>query len=706
MKRIGRALLFLGLGMIAVAALGLLSYEIAVQVTASRLPEVLSTSQFQESIWQKSVVTDRDGAVLWEAYRERRVLVTLDEVPKGLIDALLSAEDDDFYQHEGVDYRAILRALLLDTLSGRYRQGGSTITQQLARNLYLSQEKTLWRKLKETVLARKIEQTLSKNEILEQYLNTIYWGHGCYGIEQASRFYFGKPPRRLTLPECALLAGVIKSPESLSPVRHPDRARRQMVRILQKMQESSASPDVDPAADFPRIVADRAVFSQLAPYAVDAAMVEARPYLTRPLDVAGATLRTSIDASLQEDVNRGVSNYLNRFPPQLVTSREEPGNLSDCITAEGFVPPGCAVWIRLRSFDEERQGWVADVLGRLGFLPLNTLPEGQFEPLLSGLWVKAMPVSEVIIDSPWMTDEVPVAPLVQPQVAVVMLEARTGDVLALYGGIDHRLHPYNRAISARRPIGSTIKPLLLLAGMEALGWKEDTLMNASPLSLPGAGGRRWSVTDLHPLPSEVSLVDALTFSSNVVAVRTLRTLGLEAFREAWLGWGLPDVPMADLSVALGNVPMSPLELAQAYAMFAAFSTCAPKAAVLQSLSGPLGTDIPLLDHLCSRVPAPGAVRAMRSMLRSVVERGTGKAASVKGQPILGKTGTSPEGRDAWFAGILQSYVVVVWIGSDDYTPLPGNSGPETAAVLYRLVMEEALADLRLFSPETLPEGAP
>ena len=235
MKRRWKIALGVLLSGVVLALLAFLSFEVAIRIAASSLQEVVDNETYQANIWQVSRIYAADQTLLDQFSRQRRTVVPFKDISPALVDAVLAAEDRSFYQHTGVDWKAIARAIFRDVLAGRFAQGGSTLTQQLARNLYLNHEKTLWRKFKEAVLARKIEEKLSKEDILFQYLNTIYWGHGSYGIEEASRYYFAKHASDLTTAESALLAGIIRCPELYSPVKYPEKARGKMEHVLEVM---------------------------------------------------------------------------------------------------------------------------------------------------------------------------------------------------------------------------------------------------------------------------------------------------------------------------------------------------------------------------------------------------------------------------------------------------------------------------------------
>jgi penicillin-binding protein 1A len=684
MRSLRRILVVLGGIALGMLLLLLVGYEVAVRTLSPRLPVLLDHEAFSEQIWKTTRILDRRGEVLAELFRERRTLVPLSEIAPHLVASVLHAEDRDFHEHRGISYRAILRALVVDVVKRRYAQGGSTITQQLARNLYLSQDKTLWRKLKETMLAGKIESMLSKDEILYQYLNTIYWGHGNYGVFEAARFYFGKSPADLSVPESALLASMIKSPESISPVKKPQRAGEEMNRLLARMDPSDKAAEAG-RVPLPEVVAFRSESDDRMAYAVDAMMVEAKSLTDLPLETGGFTIRSTMDRVIQQAVHAGVDDFYVRHPCTPVVSPESPDSLCSCIS-EGVIRPGCPVWVRVVSRHPQREGFIVDVLGRVGFLADSAFPASCSVDLLEGVFVKTIAGGEIDLASGWLTEEVWVTPFVSPQVAAVVMDADSGKVLALHGGIDYATHPFNRAITSKRSVGSTIKPVLYLAAMDQLGWRADTRVSTRPLDLPGHGGSRWEVRDVLPLPDEVDLGTALAHSSNVAAVITLRALGLESFRQLWDLWGLPPLVATDLTAALGSSAFSPLEVGWIFSLFASKNGCATAPTML---SGVLTWSAEALERplrTCGTPPSPRAMTEIRGMLERVVRQGTGTRAQVPGLRILGKTGTGRGGADAWFAGTVGARVVVVWLGSDDHQRIPDLTGGTSAAPLFQSIV--------------------
>jgi penicillin-binding protein 1A len=691
MLRLGKLLLVLSLLLAGASLLAFLAFEATVLLVESSLPEVVDRPRFDRDVWKVSRFYSRDGAELAEMYRERRTIIDADTLPRHVLDAVVAAEDRNFHTHEGVDWVAIVRAAGRDLLQGTLAQGGSTLTQQLARNLYLNRRKTIWRKVQEALLARKIENSLAKEDILHQYLNLIYWGHGRYGIEEAARFYFGKAAASLTLGEAALLAGIIKGPELLSPLKDPGRARERMEYVLNRMHEDGLLEPGTKKVSFPRVEWKRATQAEIAPYAVDYARVElGRLVPGVELDSAGLQTTLTVESSAQRAMNLAVLEQLPGLKPALAWREEAPESLCDCML-DGEVRSGCPIWARVAGPAREGKGLTVEMLGRLGVVPAAVIERlagmGIAVPeFREGDYLRVIPSHSFSPAAPWLTEEMLAVPLVAPQVAAVLMDSKDGRIVALFGGLDPQVHPYNRALSARRPIGSTIKPFIYLAAMLELGWDADTQVEAGPLDLVGPGGKPWPIRDQHPHSDSLDIEEALAWSSNCAAARTLRQIGPARFVELWASWGLPPLDAHDLSLALGSATLTPLELARAYALLAN-GHCTPTARILDRVVDPTGSALRLPETPCRRLDAADALAAIRRALSGVVRYGTGKSAQVAGLDAVGKTGTSAGGRDAWFSGLVGRHVLVVWVGSDDYSPLEGNSGPTTAAKVWHAIAE-------------------
>jgi penicillin-binding protein 1A len=539
-------------------------------------------------------VLDRDGQELAVYGAGGGRAVPVERLPQHLIDAVISIEDRRFRFHFGVDPLGIARALVTNLSSGRVVQGGSTLTQQLAKNLYLGPERTLKRKAQEAVLAVILESRFTKNEILELYLNRVYFGAGTYGVEAAAARYFAKPAADLSLRESAMLAGLLKAPSTYDPTRNPKGAAERMKLVVQAMVE---------AGHLDERKATRALNSPALPVA-------------RPRD-------------------EGV-----RYATDLVRERVTAliGNANGDLTVHTTI-------------ERRLQEFAASALGR-------------------GLAGK------------------------RAQGAAVVLTTM-GQIRAIVGGANYSDSQYNRAVRSRRQPGSAFKPFFYLAALEA-GWSPQDLILDAPISVgdwtPGNYRGRYL--------GEVSLTEAMARSANAAAVRLSetvgRTNGIDAARRLGINADLPDHP----SVVLGTAEVTPLELAAAYAPFGNGGNGVSPHLILriEDRSG---------DVLYrregggpGRVVDPGIAGDMAQMLRAVISQGSGKAANLK-REAGGKTGTTQDSRDAWFAGITADFTAVVWTGHDDNTPMKGASGSGLPARIWRDIMQSAHHGL---GPHPLPEG--
>ncbi|MEE2691516.1 MAG: PBP1A family penicillin-binding protein [Pseudomonadota bacterium] len=523
--------------------------------------------------------------------------VRLSELPPHVPRAVLAVEDRNFYHHIGVNPVSIARALLVNASEGEVMQGGSTISQQLAKNLFLSSDRTMKRKIQELLLALWLEHRFTKDEILTLYLNRVYFGAGAYGIDAASYRYFGKPARKLSIGEAAVLAGLLKAPSRYSPTRNPGDAGQRGRLVIDAMVAArflSEEAAVRARAEPVRLAAAR--FAS-APYFVDYILAEAAD-LARGVD-ADLVVQTTFDPRVQEALEAGVT-----------------------------------AGVALSPVDDDVQA------------------------------------AAVIVD-------------------------RTGAVRAMVGGRDYRASQFNRAVAAQRQPGSAFKPFVFLAGIEAGFTPQDHLLDA-PVQIdawrPGNYGGKYY--------GEVTLTEALARSLNSATIRLQERVGRAAVRQAARRAGLP-VKTQGPSLALGVDAVTPLELAGAYVPFANNGyRVAPYA--IESIRTVEGELVYRRDAAVVEVAASlHGVETVNAMLRAVVDWGTGRAAAISGFPVAGKTGTTQDSRDAWFAGHAGGLVGVVWIGRDDNKPVHDMVGGKTPAVIWREAMSRALDATAMPEPAQL-----
>lgn len=617
-------------------------------------------------------VLARDHTLLAQIFRERRTVVAFKSVPPQTKLAFLAAEDASFYEHEGLNYLGMLRALVVNLRAGRTVQGGSTITQQVVKNLLLSPERTLARKVQETILARRLEQTLGKDEILGLYLNTIYLGHGRYGVEEAARFYFGKHTSELDLPESALLAGLVASPERYSPRHDPKRALERRRFVIQQMrakgfitaqlaQQALATPlKLAPAAEEE---------SDLAPEMV----AWAERYLTRIVGPdarrGGYTIETTIDPSLQALARKAVRNGLSKYqerheitPPYAARSRSLWGS------AFGGTPRRNHIYVGTVVSTDDAEGTidvrVGDRVGRVHLVDETFFNDRHLAPSRFAETGAALRVvMEGDPDTPMPELRLDLA----PQAALVAIDPRTRQVLALVGSRDALAGGLDRATQAVRQPGSAFKPVLYSYALHARQFTVASVLELPPRS-PGDE------------PRHLSVREAIAHSDNAAAEFLLQQVGASNVVSWAHALGIHSSLAPTPSLALGAYEVSPLEMTNVYASFASGGFAAPTVFVtrIAGHGGQLVTLPP--DAPRHAVLSAEEAYLTTSLLRSVVEVGTGQRAKRVGRPVAGKTGTTNDAKDAWFVGYSPDLVCGVWVGYDDALPLGRRESGAVAAL--------------------------
>ncbi|MSP23667.1 MAG: penicillin-binding protein [Myxococcales bacterium] len=654
----------IGVGSFALAAL-LEHYE-------KGLPSTAELGNYQPE--QVTRVLARDGTVLAELFVERRTVVRIEQIPDALRFAVLAAEDADFYRHRGLDYFGMLRALFVNLRHAEARQGGSTITQQVVKNVLLSSERTFERKARELLLARRIEQQLDKDQILELYLNHIYFGHGRYGVEEASRYFFGKGVASLSLAEAALLAGVPKGPKYYSPRTNVERATGRRDAILEQValkgfmdRAACESAKAEPIRLAPAAVG----LAGLAPEVVD----EVERMLERLVGPAaqkgGFTVTTTVDPELQAAARAAVRHNLDRFGERhraVAPIKKQRGGAPPFAGTPSAKSHGVyrGVFEGASDVNGTLSVQVGTVLGKvrladqLRYNPARLKPSAFAE---EGSVVRVSAVHERGVDESGVPHEYRLE--LGPQSALVAIDVANGEILALIGSYEGVQGGLDRATSAHRQPGSTFKPFVFGYGVAS---RKLTAATIIPLAEPLATKRPPDAEQKPPL----LVRDALARSVNEAANFALAEVGADNVI-AWARTvGLESAMKPTASLALGAYEVTPRELAEAYATFA--SGGMRRAPVLVTrIVGPGGEDVPL--------PAPPAQHRaigeaeaflLTSLLTSVIEKGTGRSARSLGFAVAGKTGTSNDARDAWFAGYSAHVACVVWTGFDDGAPLGAN----------------------------------
>ncbi|MCS6799377.1 MAG: PBP1A family penicillin-binding protein [Myxococcota bacterium] len=651
---------------------------------------------------QTTRVLDRHGRPIGEIFTERRTVVPMERIPRIMVLCVLAAEDADFYNHEGLDYPGILRALLIDAPRGRIT-GASTITQQVVKLLLLSPERTLSRKLRELILARRLEQELTKDQILHLYLNHVNFGHGRHGVQEAARFYFGKDVEQLTLAEASMLAGIPQAPARLSPRTHPEAARRRQRYVLDQLAQRREEywPDVPPSAieearRNPPALVPLESREETAPELMAIVRELLRERLgEQALRDGGYVVHTTIDLDLQRLARRTLREGLE----QIDARNGYRGPLRRPRGKRPAPPPpqqarlstGRTYEATVSGTDDDAGLIGLDVGGHRAFVSLAELgrynPEGLPASRFAEIGARVRVSIERLADPDEGASASAQARLeLGPQGALVAIDPRTRHVLALVGG--YEAEPgFDRATQALRQPGSAFKPIVYAAALRARRITPASLLLDAP-----AVYDRWRPDNYEPWRHEgpVRVRHALAHSLNVVAVRLLEDLGPPAAVELAQALGLSGPFEPSLALALGASEVRPIELVNAYASFAAGGRWEPWRLVVR-IDGPDGTRIALPAEPPAREPLTAAeAYLVTSLLRSVVTEGTAREAETLRRPVAGKTGTSNEARDAWFVGYSTDVVAGVWIGFDDRRPLGRReSGARSALPIWIAWMQGA-----------------
>lgn len=665
------------------------------------LPDVAALRDYQPP--QTTHIVDRHGQPLGEVFSERRTVVPMDRIPRHLVLCVLAAEDADFYQHEGLDYPGIVRAVVRDLTEGRAAQGASTITQQVVKLLLLTPERTLARKVKELILARRLEQELTKDEILHLYLNHINFGHARYGVQEAAQYYFGKDVQDLSLAETSLIAGVPQAPARLSPRSHLDAARRRQAYVLSQLESKRerywpdlTQEEIDVARTAEVEIVSRTSDEETAPELLRIVRQSLRELVgEEAYQRGGFTVHTTLDLALQTRAREAVREGLqtvdarHRYRGPLTRPRRRRG-LEEETLRVGHTYVG-----EVKGTDDESRTIVFDVGGTDVLVDLDD--EDRYDPddMEASAFAPIGARAHVTVDRIGEGDERAEGRLhLGPQAAAVVIDPRTRDVLALVGGYD--VGPgFDRATQAVRQPGSTFKPLVYALGIRSQLYTPATMMIDAP-----AVYDQWMPQNYETWRHEgpVRLRTALARSINLVAVRAIEEVGAEEVVRFSQQLGITSDLEPTLALALGASAVRPIEMVNAYATFAAGGRWAPPR-FIQRIEGPDGNDVHLSVSEAPRdVLTPAEAFVVTSMLQSVVEEGTATGAQRLGRPAAGKTGTSNEARDAWFVGYTPDVVAGVWVGFDDRRSLGRReSGGRTALPIWVDIVEAAEGDERVVS---------
>ncbi len=718
---------------------------------AQDLPKITSLKDYHP--YTVTEVFANDGELIGRFGLEKRKVAPIEEIPELLKKAFIASEDSRFYEHKGLDFLGITRAMVKNIKARRIVQGGSTITQQVTKSLLLTPERKFKRKIKEAILAYRIEKYLSKDEILFIYLNQIYLGHGMYGVEMASLRYFGKKTRDLNLAEMTIIAGMPKAPTNLSPITHPERsAARQRYVLGQMLGHKFITREQLKKALLTEVV----LVSKSDPAAKTSYYTEhVRRYLEKKygydkLYKEGLQVYTGVDVAWQQAarvaIDQGLRDLAKRRGfrgalKRLLNESERDEFIEELkkereIIADSSFKPGQYSRALVLAVNDEKKIVSLDLGGYQAQLALKDMawarrpePDGTRHPraqikkpsaaLQTGdvVLVKIKKVSgEVIPEIQVSLEEEPEA-----EAALLALEPKSGLVRAMVGGKDFQASEFNRAIQSRRSPGSAFKPIIYSAGLDNRLTPASIFMD-SPIVYKD-GGDDWS-SAWKPRNYEqrfygpTTVRQALIHSRNLVTIKMLRQIGIKKVINYARKLGFTSTLNADLTLALGSSGVSLMELTAAYGVFANQGQLLKPVFVkrvedrhgeiLEEREGAtvMGLELSsLMPPESEPVISPQTAYLMTSMLVDVVKRGTGRrAARALKRPLAGKTGTTNDYYDAWFMGYAPQLVTGVWVGFDDLEPLGRHeTGSRTACPIWIDFMKFALAGL---PPEnfTVPSG--
>ncbi len=680
-------------------------------VYSTDLPQVDQLEHYRPS--SITELYDDQGRAIGSFALQRRVVATYDDYPEVLRQALISIEDKDFYRHWGVNVWRIAGAAYRDIQSGGRVQGASTLTMQLARNLFLSPDRSFHRKIQEALLAVQIERRFTKPQIFTLYANQIYLGHGVYGFEAASQFYFSKPAKRLTLEEAALLAGLPKSPSYYSPVTHPDHALKRRNLVINSLLEDGeiTAQQAAVARDLPIQLELAHDPDSLAPYFVE----EIRRYLeskygSDQVHEGGLRVYTSLDTDLQRAANRALFDGLAAYERRHGWRGRLQNVFAGEVTAANYLHPD---W----DTDPEVNSYVHALVVAVTSASA-TVKFGRYSAVLTAAdaaWVRRklpeimkpgdLAYVKILALSPDGKARVGLEEDTGVEGALVAIDNATGEIKAMVGGRDFNLSKFNRATQALRQVGSSFKPYVYTAAIDRGATPDDTILDA-PATFPTPSGPYEPHNYDEKFEGTITLRRALAQSRNIPALKLADSIGIKTVIDYAHRFGITSNIPPYLPVALGAVEVTPIEQTSAFSVFPNDGVhIMPRyiTKVTDYEGRTLEENFPDVKDAVSARTA----RTMTSMLREVVLHGTAIAANSLHYPLAGKTGTTNNFTDAWFVGFSPSITCGVWIGYDEKKFLGAKeTGARAALPIWMEFMKAALAGKDPGEFQTPPEGAP
>lgn len=676
-------------------------------------------------------VLAQDGSLIAEFYSERRYPVKIHEVPDVIRKAFLAAEDASFYSHHGIDPVSILRAAIKNMQSGNVKQGASTITQQVVKNLLLTSEKSLVRKGKEAILSYRLERRFSKDEIFEIYLNQIFFGNTAYGIKAAARIYFHKELPEVTLAEAAMLAGLPKGPSSYSPIKNYPKARQRQEQILSQMvkanfisQEEAAKATREQLTVYP--ATQQNVFD--SPYYVgEIRRVFAERWKELDIDSDGLEIVTAVDPQADHEAQMALRQGLREVDKRRGW-RGPRGKMAEAEYAQKFSSLELVENVPALALVRQVQGGVAKVLVGSQTYQVDLNEAGWAKKFLAqdestrfvnpGELVKTGDLIEVALRQPISATSDKSAVKPKPRVmldqtpdiegAVVLIDPRSGEVRAMAGGYDYTTSQFNRVTQSLRQPGSTFKPVIYLAAVDKFNYTPSTIMIDQPRTFR-VGDTFWTPANFdEKFLGPITLRTALEKSRNLVSADIVSRIGVDAAIQYARLLGITSPLGRNLSLSLGSSEVTLLELARAYSVFPAKGVLFDSVFV-KEIKDRFG-NVLYSSESDRSVRARQVIRessafVMAHMMKGVVDHGTGYKIKELGRPVAGKTGTSNDQMDTWFIGYTPSWVCGVWVGFDQKKQIgPKETGGVVAAPIWLYFMREFLGQGGVSSNDTEREA--
>lgn len=688
------------------------------------LPKISSLKDYRPPVI--TTVCSDDNRKIGEFFRQRRIIVPLSKMPKMLLDAFIAAEDARFYKHEGIDLFSIARAFLKNIEAGAIIQGGSTITQQVAKSFFLSHEKSYTRKGREAILAYRIDRTFTKEEILFLYLNQIYLGHGAYGVGAAAENYFGKSISDLGLAECTLLAGLPKAPSRYSPFLHPEQAKQRQIYALNRMITEGYITNLE---------ATEAINTKLEIKQRRNWYIEEVPYFTEyvrqyveqeygkdMLYEEGLKIYTTVNIEMQKiaraamnhglkalDKRQGYRGPVKHIEPEAVEafSQQVQSALEEQPLEPEKIVQGVVVAV-----DDSNDTAMVRIGHEQGQLHLDDMrwarkpdPEVAYYNDRVKKVSRVLDVGDVILvrvkarDEETETWHLALEQVPETEGALLCMEAETGYVRAMVGGRDFRVSQFNRAIQSRRQPGSAFKPIIYAAALDK-GYTPATIIIDSPIVFKDTESKfTWKPRNYEEKFYGPTLFrTALALSRNVITVKILRDIGIDYVTDYAKKLGIESTLSRDLSTALGSSGVSLLELVRAYSVFNNQGYLVKSCFVTKILDRD-GNVLQENHPQSEKVIEKSTAYIITNLLQGVVQNGTGRRVKALNRPVAGKTGTTNNLYDAWFAGYTPRYVTGVWVGFDEEESLGmDETGSRAASPIWLEFMQSILKDkpIRVF----------